>query len=45
MRADDVTDVASRYLTPDRAGVLAYRPAAAPPIAADAAELRTRMEA
>ena len=38
-----VADAAARYLTPERASVLAYRPTAAPPIAVDALDLRQRI--
>jgi zinc protease len=34
-----VTDVARRYLTPERAAVLAYRPTSSPPIARDSDEM------
>ena len=37
---DDLQRVAQRYLTPERAAIVAYRPLTAPPIAADAAALR-----
>ena len=43
LTASDVCDVAARYLTPDRAGVLAYRPATAPVIAGSAAELKAEI--
>jgi zinc protease len=43
--ADDVLDVARRYLDPDNAGVLAYRPAAAPALAADADAMRDMLGA
>jgi zinc protease len=40
-----VTDVVQRYLTPERAGLVAYRPASAPPLAADAEAMRRRLDA
>ncbi|HEX6066130.1 MAG TPA: pitrilysin family protein [Longimicrobiales bacterium] len=43
LRANDVANVAARYLAYDKAAVLAYRPASAPPIAADADELRAKL--
>jgi zinc protease len=35
-----VTDVARRYLTPERAAVLAYRPTSSPPLARDTDEMQ-----
>ena len=34
--AEQVTDAVRRYLTPDRCGLVLYRPASAPPVATDA---------
>ena len=41
---EDVRDVAERYLTPEAAGVVVYRPEAAPTVAADAAAARGLVE-
>ena len=41
--ADEITAVARRYLSEERASVLAYRPRAAPEIATDAEALRSRL--
>lgn len=43
LTSGQLESVARRYLVPAHAGVLAYRPADAAPIAADAAELRARI--
>jgi zinc protease len=43
LRAEEVASAAARYLTPERAAVLAYRPTGAPQIAANATELRTQV--
>ena len=43
--ADDVSAVANRYLTPDRAGWVMYRPIAAAPIADTPAEARGLLDA
>ena len=39
-----VTDVARRYLTPERAAVLAYRPTSSPPIAGDSDEMQRLLD-
>jgi zinc protease len=39
-----VRDVADRYLSPDRAGLVVYRPQASPSMAADAAAARTLID-
>ena len=41
--AAQVTEVARRYLVPEGAGLVVYRPDGAPPFAADAAEARARL--
>ncbi len=43
--AADVTTVAQRYLTPDRAAAVVYRPARAPQLASDAAAFRALLDA
>ena len=40
LKPDDVQSVARNYLTPERAAIIAYRPANEPQIAADADEVR-----
>jgi zinc protease len=42
--ADRLTDVARRWLAPERAGLVAYRPSGAPPFATNAAEMRDALE-
>jgi zinc protease len=42
--ADRVTDVARRWLAPDRAGLVTYRPSGAPAFAANAADMRDALE-
>jgi zinc protease len=42
--AGRLTDVAQRWLAPDCAGLVSYRPSGAPAIAADAAEMREALE-
>ncbi len=39
-----VTEVAARWLTPERAGLVAYRPVGAPQFAANAAEMRDALD-
>ena len=41
LQPEDLTKVAQQYLAPDRAGVIVYRPAQAPLVAADASSMRT----
>ena len=43
--ASRVTDVARRYLPPERAGLVAYRPERSPGLARDAAEMRSSLDA
>jgi zinc protease len=43
--AEQVADAARRYLAPDHAAVLTYRPTAAAPLAADAAAMRGMLDA
>jgi zinc protease len=40
-----VTDAVRRYLTPDRCGVVVYRPSSAPPLARDADAMRRHLDA
>lgn len=40
-----VADVASRYLVPDRAALVAYRPDSAPPLGENASEVRAALDA
>jgi zinc protease len=42
--ADEVTDAARRYLDPDAAGVVVYRPQGAPAVAGDAAAMRALLD-
>jgi zinc protease len=39
-----LTNVARRWLAPERAGLVAYRPSGAPPVAAGAAEMREALD-
>jgi zinc protease len=41
---DRLTDVARRWLAPDRAGLVAYRPDGAPPVAANASDMRRALD-
>ena len=41
---EQVRDVARRYLAPDRAGMIVYRPASAPQVASDAGAMRALLE-
>lgn len=41
--AERLTDVARRWLAPERAGLVAYRPSSAPPFAANAAEMQAAL--
>jgi zinc protease len=43
--AEEVHEVVSRYLTPDRAGVVIYRPSSVPPIAESPESLMATLEA
>jgi zinc protease len=42
--ADRLTDVARRWLAPERGALVAYRPSGAPPFAANAGEMRDALE-
>ena len=42
--AGRVADVARRWLAPERAGLIAYRPSGTPPFATNAAEMRAALE-
>ncbi|MDE3126704.1 MAG: insulinase family protein [Gemmatimonadota bacterium] len=44
LTADEVTDAARRHLAPEHAAVLAYRPAAAPVVAADTGAMRALLD-
>jgi zinc protease len=41
---ETVTDAVRRYLTPDRCGVVVYRPSSAPPLARDADAMRWHLD-
>lgn len=43
--ADRLTEVARRWLAPDRAGLVVYRPSSAAPVAGDAADMRSALDA
>lgn len=43
--ADEVTTLARRFLDPDRAGIVVYRPEGSVPVARDAAEMRMLLDA
>ncbi|HXC25799.1 MAG TPA: pitrilysin family protein [Gemmatimonadaceae bacterium] len=45
LRPDDVTRAAQRYLSPDSAGIVIYRPKHASPVASDAAAVRQLLTA
>jgi len=41
---EQLLDVANRYLTPEQAGIIVYRPSGSAPVAADAAEMLALLE-